>query len=104
MNIQHFQESLCNTLNIETALVLRENDEMQRLKEWLSAVIEEMIDRDFEGLMWKLYRIDVSEQKLKERLANAPLDQSAAIIADMIIERELEKMKTRDSFKGDWEF
>jgi hypothetical protein len=47
-----------------------------------------------------LYRIDVSEPKLKKLLHANPKTDASVIIADLLIERQAEKIKTRESFKG----
>jgi hypothetical protein len=45
-----------------------------------------------------LYRVDVSEQKLKELLQKNSQTDGAIIIADLLIERREEKMKTKAQF------
>jgi hypothetical protein len=46
-----------------------------------------------------LYRVDVSEQKLKELLQKNPGTDAAVIIADLLIERQEEKVKIKNSFQ-----
>ena len=60
-------------------------------------VVEDLLTNDFNGLLNALYRIDVSEQKLKEALAEGT-DNPASIITQMIIERELQKVETRKRY------
>lgn len=60
-------------------------------------VVEDLMERDFNGLLNALYRIDVSEQKLKEALA-LTTDNPAAVITKMILERELQKVATRKKY------
>ena len=48
-----------------------------------------------------LYRIDVSEQKLKQLVQKKPTTDAAVIITDLLIERQEQKMKTKISFKED---
>ena len=67
-------------------------------KQNLAAYINELINYDFEKLIHLLYRIDVSEQKLKSFLANKQAN-AGDIIAGLIIERQLQKIKTRQQFK-----
>jgi len=60
--------------------------------------INELILSDFQKLVNILYRIDVSEAKLKQ-LLNEPAEQDAAtIIASLIIERQQEKIRSRKQF------
>ncbi|WP_141719808.1 hypothetical protein [Roseivirga misakiensis] len=60
-------------------------------------VVEDLMARDFNQLINVLYRIDVSEEKLKEALAITN-DNPASIIANMIIERQLQKVETRKKY------
>lgn len=63
----------------------------------LSRAIEFLIEKDFEKLMQILYRIDVSESKVKRAFG---LEQDVAQhIALLIIEREEQKVITRAKYK-----
>lgn len=64
----------------------------------LIALINELINQDFQSLVQLLYRIDVDEKKLKALLSNAQGAASAPIIADLLIERQLQKERTRAQF------
>ncbi len=68
-------------------------------REKLVAYIHVLIDQDFEKLVRILYRLDVNEKKLKALLVKANAD-SGLLIADLIIERQLEKIHTRKQFAG----
>jgi len=48
-----------------------------------------------------LYRIDVSEQKIKQLLENKSTSDAGEIIANAIIERQKEKMVSRKHFRFD---
>ena len=110
-DIREAGESIGEALEIHPDYLQLEGDEEQalkQLKEILMRRIEELIEKDFEQLMYILYRIDVSEEKLKGKLAEQPTDLAAEIMADMVIERRLAKIKTRKAYRdksgGDWEF
>jgi len=45
-----------------------------------------------------LYKVDVDESKLKKLLKDNPEKEAAHIIANLIIERERQKVKTRKQF------
>ena len=62
-------------------------------------VVEDLLAKDFKHLINVLYRIDVSEEKLKEALAEST-DNPASIITKMIIERELQKVATRKKYSS----
>jgi len=61
----------------------------------LARIIEELIERDFPRLINILYRLDVDEQKLKNELKDNPGSPAGRQIANLIVERQLEKLKTR---------
>jgi hypothetical protein len=54
---------------------------------------------DFTKLVTLLYRVDVSEKKLKALLAQHPDADAAVIITDSLIARQKEKLRTRQAFK-----
>ena len=63
----------------------------------LTKVIAHLLDNDFERLLNGLYRIDVSEVKVQMALTLGK--NSAEEIASLIIERELQKVATRQRYK-----
>lgn len=71
--------------------------------EELSAWVNEMIDRDFGGLLNLLYRLDINENKLRKLLEDIPNEDAGKIIAAMIIERQLQKKKSKEMFKQEGE-
>jgi uncharacterized protein YwgA len=70
-------------------------------KEQLSLLINQLINTDFEKLAGILYRIDVSEKKLKKLLADNPGMDAGQLIAGLVIERLIEKKKSREKFRRD---
>ena len=63
----------------------------------LAIAVQYLIDKDFEKLLHILYRIDVSENKVKQVFG---LEQDVAQqIALLIIEREKQKVITRAKYK-----
>ena len=92
---------LYNRFEIEADVL----DDLALIKEILSDRIRYLIDTNVEQLMQVLYRIDVNEQKVKEIIAVQPLDIAIELIAELIIERQLQKVSTRLKYKqpkGDW--
>ena len=73
---------------------------MDELQAQLADRINDLIQTDFERLVGLLYRIDVSESKLKQWLKAAPGEDAGKIMAALIIERELQKIRTREQFRG----
>lgn len=79
-------------------LAIPEKHTTQQLEEVLAFHINELINHDFEKLISILYRMDVHEEKLKYLLQQNSGENAASIIAKLIIEREEQKIKTRDLF------
>lgn len=71
------------------------NSEIRRQ---LSVAINEMILSDFDKLVMLLYRLDINETKLRKILNENPSHDAGNIIADLIIERQLQKIKSRQQF------
>ena len=68
-------------------------------KQVLIDKINDLINNDFQKLVAVLYRMDVSEIKLKQLLNENPGTNSAIIIADLMIERQEQKIISRQQFK-----
>ncbi len=64
----------------------------------LAEYVNRLILTDFEKLVSLLYRIDVPEQKLKSLLQEFATEDAGKIIASLIIERQLQKIKARKEF------
>ena len=70
------------------------------IQQQLEALINDLIQNNFEQLIQLLYRIDVNEKKLKQLLADYPQTDAAALISQLIIERQLQKIQIRKQFKS----
>jgi hypothetical protein len=64
----------------------------------LEATINELIKNDFSRLVQILYRIDVSEAKLKYILQTHPNEDAGKLIAQVILERLAATKKAREGF------
>ena len=74
-------------------------EEMQDAENFLADKMNQLIRDDFNHLVQVLYRIDVNETKLKQVLKDNPNEDAGKIIARLIIERQQQKMISRNSFK-----
>jgi len=79
---------------------LPENISFELLKERLSSHINFLIQSDFQKLVSILYRVDVNESKLKNLLKENQGFDAANIITDLIIERELQKIRSRQEYRN----
>lgn len=73
------------------------NEEIRRQ---LIVLINELINKDFNALVQILYRIDINEKKLKQILEDSPQEDTAPVIAGLIIKRQLEKIESRKNFRN----
>lgn len=64
----------------------------------LANAINELIKNDFSKLVQLLYRIDVSEAKLKYILQAHPNEDAGKLIAAVVIERLAATKKARETF------
>jgi hypothetical protein len=92
-------EALIQLVNKELALELPAQMSMDEIREKLSAHINRLIQSNFEQLVNLLYRIDVSEAKIKSLLEYQAGVNAGDIIASLVIERQLQKIKSREQFK-----
>jgi hypothetical protein len=90
---------LIQSLKSELVIKMPENISLEELKEKLSFQINYLIQADFQKLVLLLYRIDVNETKLKALLQENSGTDAAMIIAGLIIERQLQKIKSRQQFR-----
>lgn len=65
----------------------------------LIKAIDTLIHQDFNKLLNILYRIDVDEKKLKYALYESVLP-AAETIADLIIERQQQKIRFREMYRN----
>lgn len=82
-------------------LSLSEKPSLEELKEKLSAQINCLINHNFEKLVSILYRIDVNESKMRKLLEFHKGENAAGLIADLVIERQLQKAQNRKKSASD---
>ena len=82
-------------LNKELSLEFSEKLAMDELEQQLTDHINHLINTDFEKLIYYIYRIDVNESKIKQLLQQQGGENAAQLIARLIIDRQLQKIKSR---------
>lgn len=87
--------AISQSLDIE----LRQNISFAELKEKLANYIHHLINHDFNKLVSLLYRIDVSESKLKQLLKDNPSEDAGRVMAELIIERQQQKLRSKQEFR-----
>lgn len=63
----------------------------------LALLLNDMILHDFESLVQLLYRVDVPENRLKQ-LLQQPHTDAGLLLANLLIERQEQKMALRKQF------
>jgi hypothetical protein len=84
---------------IEHLLQLSSSISSDEMKQQLIIHINDLLLNDFQKLIHILYRVDVNENKLRKLLQLNPQTDAAVIIADLLIERQQQKIKTKESFR-----
>ncbi|KAB2846209.1 MAG: hypothetical protein F9K45_02340 [Melioribacteraceae bacterium] len=73
--------------------------DIEALKEHLSKKVAEMMEKDFDRFLNNMYRIDVSEIKVRTVLKESPFVTIPEKLAELIIERQLQRIKTQRLYK-----
>lgn len=98
-SLDDIKQLLATTLNVD-GLPLKNISSEEDILKWLTDYIDYLVAKDFDALLLLLYRIDVSEEKVKAMLAENKGQNSSGIIARMIIERQQQKLYWRNKFKS----
>ncbi len=78
------------------------NNDYERLEEfrkYLTDKMKDMLDKNYNLLINTLYRIDISEKKLSELFSAKNKDSIPQKLADLIIERQIEKINYRKRYR-----
>jgi hypothetical protein len=65
------------------------------IREKLAFLIAHLMQDNFEKLCQAMYRLDVPESKFDRAMNENPLEEIPYAIADLVIEREMQKVRTR---------
>jgi hypothetical protein len=98
INLPVMQKNVSEEIvNLSGSLQSANNDQ---LRERIIALINTLINEDFHALLQLLYRNDVSENIIRSSLKNNSNTMTADVIADLIIERQLQKIESRKIFNS----
>lgn len=98
LNMDSLDKEALMQLVKEMGITVRE-DISSLLRQTLVDAINHLLEKDFQQLVSILYRLDVSETKLKSLLNENPDTDAALIIAGLMIERQVQKIKSRQQFR-----
>lgn len=99
MNSSVNAEQLLSDLERPSLSVVEKAD----LKKQLSQCLNHLLLHDFSQLVQLLYRLDVSEEKIKRTLEENAEQNAGDLLAELILQRQAEKKAVRDThrFSGD---
>ncbi len=69
-------------------------------KIYLTKKLSDMMDRDYDGVINLLYRIDVGEEELHELFSPQNKEYIPSALADLIINRQIQKIRWRMKIKN----
>jgi hypothetical protein len=91
-------KGLIKAIQTDWGIHLKDSVTEEQLLDVLSKKVNQLIQQDFPRLISLLYRIDVNESKLKQLLRENPTADAGILIAQLILERQNEKLKTRQLY------
>jgi hypothetical protein len=90
---------IAEEIGSKIGLPLPQYHDEKLLLQQLAERINHLIVHDFGYLVSLLYRLDISEKKLKQLLAENETADAGMLIAEMIVQRQAEKINSRRQFK-----
>lgn len=72
----------------------------EKLIQFIKPVIQDWLDHDMERLLLVAYRIDVNEQEFRKVLSTEKPALLSTTIAKLIVDRTLQKIKTRAKYSS----
>jgi len=74
-------------------------ERMEEFRKYLIKKMKDMLDKNYNLLINTLYRIDISEKKLSELFSSKNKELIPEKLADLIIERQIEKINFRKFYR-----
>ncbi len=86
-------------VNKLTWLIDKHSEEKDgELLQQLTESIAKMLEQDQDLLLSSLYRMDVSEEKIRRLLESSGERDIATGLAELVLERQMESMRTREKY------
>jgi len=74
-------------------------ESLEDFRQYLTEKLKVLLDERFDTLVNILYRIDISEKKLSKLFSGDNRDSIPSVLADLIIDRQLQKIRLRKLYK-----
>ena len=102
IEVQEVSENITSVFSrfgLDLPLSPNDVENLNQLKIYLAEKLKDLLDNNFSLLVNTLYRIDVSEEKLNELFGSKNRVSIPSTLADLIIERQLQKIYFRKKYK-----
>ena len=100
-NIYQLKKNVSSDFNkFEEFSLLRDSDinTLEEFKLFLTKKLSDMMVKNFDEVLNILYQIDINEIKVRD-IIQSNNKYKASLLADLIINRQLQKIKTRQKYK-----
>jgi hypothetical protein len=94
------EKTVIHQLQQELPILRSEADTFSDLRIKWAQYFNSLIQNDFATLLSLLYRIDISENKLRYLLKKNPGEDAGELIATLVVERLLQKIKSREEYRS----
>jgi hypothetical protein len=95
------KKELINTTRLvqrQWGLPEQSQPDWEQLRAALCLRLAELLEDDFGGLVNAMYRMDVPENKFKDALVGGTTSEIAERLADIVLNRELQRLATRRKY------
>lgn len=82
-----------------TLLTEKDFNTIDELRKYLSEKLSALMIKNFDEVLKILYRIDINENNV-QKVIHSKNEYKANLLADLIIERQMQKIKTRQKYKS----
>ena len=99
INNNHLRGLIIKDFNLEEDQFDNVSADLQDIKKRLIQVLDYMLTKDFERLLNAMYRLDINETLFRDVIEGQKGNNISELLADLIIDRELQKVQTRLKYK-----
>lgn len=98
-SIQKFVSKDFVKSNYSSLIPSNDFERLEEFRKYLSEKMADMLDKNYNLLINTLYRIDINEKKLAELFSSKNKDSIPQKLADLIIERQIQKINFRKRYR-----
>ena len=98
-SLAHLKSELVRTWQIRPTQSQGELAQADQLLGALKERIVELLSHDMQTLVTAMYRLDISEKKFEQSMSLSGFDRIAESLAQTVLERELQRFRSRQSYR-----